>query len=350
MEYAKGDAIFASSFVLMTITMNPNMKIVGLGNALADVLTPIRSDRVLETLTFERGGMYLVDHAKHVEIARRTAGVERTIVSGGSAANTVRGLARLGLESAYIGKVGEDEVGRFLEEEFREYGVTPFLLHASTPTGRCMVLVSSDGERTMATYLGAAVELTDDDLLPSFYSGYDLLHIEGYLVQNHALIAGAIRKARKAGLKVSLDMASFNVVEENLEFLQGLVAEGVDILFANEEEARSFTGREPADAVREMARMCEVAIVKIGDKGSLVAAGETVYSVAARPADVVDTTGAGDLYASGFLFGLSRELPLETCGRIGSLVAAEVIAEVGPAIPEEKWPGIRQRMADILHP
>ncbi len=319
-------------------------KIVGLGNALADILIRIPADDLLEQLGFGRGSMNLVGHETHRHIARLTEGLAHTVVSGGSAANTVRGLAQLGVEASYIGKIGRDRVGAFLQGEFHSLGVRPQLIHSQTPTGQSMILISPDGERTMATFLGAAIELAPEEITPRLFEGYDLVHIEGYLVQDHALIRRAVQTARAAGLQVSLDLASYNVVEENLEVLHEL-AEGVDILFANEEEARAFTGAEPAAAAEELARRCGIAVVKVGAHGSLIAAGDERIAIEAVPAEVVDTTGAGDLYAAGFLYGFSQGHDLRRSGEIGSLVAARAIESVGTAIPEEVMQTICRELA-----
>lgn len=319
-------------------------KIIGLGNALADILTRISSEEILEKLGFGRGTMNLVGIESHERIAELTEKLKHEVVSGGSAANTVRGLARLGIPCSYIGKIGPDSVGSFMKDEMQALGVHPQLIGSDTPTGRCRVLISPDGERTMATFLGAAVELTPEEIGPEMFRGYDILHIEGYLVQNHELIRQAVRKAKAAGLTVSLDMASYNIVEENLGFLKELVSEYVDLLFANEEEARVFTGKEPEEAVREIASYCETAVVKTGEKGSLICSGGEVIEIAAVPAQVVDTTGAGDLYATGFLYGLSKGLPLRRCGEIGSLVAARAIETVGPTVTEENLQRIREEL------
>ncbi len=322
-------------------------KIIGLGNALADILVETENDSILRDLGFGRGSMNLVDRAIHERIQRLTDGKEVAVVSGGSAANTVRGLARLIPDCRYIGKIGRDNLGRYMEEEMWRLSVDTRFIHSATPTGRCMVLISPDGERTMATFLGAAVELVPEEIRVEMFRGYDILHIEGYLVQDHALIEHAVRKARKEGLAISLDMASYNVVEENLEFLKRLFEESVDILFANEQESLAFTGLPPEEAARKLARDCSVAVVKTGAEGSLVACGDDLVKVEAVPVSPVDTTGAGDLYASGFLYGLSRELPLGVCGQIGSLIASYVITVTGPAIPEESWPEIRRKIGEL---
>ena len=324
--------------------------IIGLGNALADVLINIESDGVIGELSFERGSMNLVGRDVHEKISSLTTGANISYMSGGSAANTVRGLARLGVRTGYIGKIGQDTVGVHIEKEFAEHEVEYMLMRSGNPTGQCMVLVSADGERTMATYLGAAVELEGHEITPADFNGYGILHIEGYLVQNHALIRDTVKKAKAEGLIISLDMASFNVVEENKEFLRALVDEYVDIVFANEDEAKSFTGLEPEEALHEMAGMCNIAVVKLGGNGSLIKSGGEVFRIAAGEADVVDTTGAGDLYASGFLYGLINGLSIGESGRIGSLVASKVIEETGPAISPAVWPEIRTALGLIMNP
>lgn len=316
-------------------------RIIGLGNALADILTQIESDEPLGKLGFGRGSMNLVGRDTHEHISELTAGMENKVVSGGSAANTIRGLARLGIPCSYIGKIGPDTVGDFMRSEMKALGVHPQLIETDTPTGRCMVLISPDGERTMATFLGAAVELAHHEITLEMFEGYDILHIEGYLVQNHDLIREAVRKAKEAGLKISLDMASYNVVEENHAFLTGLVRDYVDLLFANEEEARVFTGKEPEEAVLDIAAICEIAVVKTGPKGSLISVSGEITTIEAIPAEVVDTTGAGDLYATGFLYGLSIGLPLRECGEIGSLVAAKAIETIGPTLTPTSLEEIR---------
>ena len=313
-----------------------NKRIIGLGNALADILTRIESDTLLDDLGFGRGSMHLVQREVHNRIEKLTGGLDRTVIPGGSAANTIRGLGQLGVECSYIGKIGRDPVGDFIQEQMTDLGVTPQLIRSNTPTGQCMVLVSADGERTMATFLGAAIELTGDEIEPEMLSSYDMLHIEGYLVQNHDLIRQAVQKAKAAGLTVSLDMASYNVVEENLYFLKELVAGYVDLLFANEDEARAFTGLEPKEAVREIGKLCDIAVVKTGEKGSLIACRGEVIPIEPVPARVVDTTGAGDLYATGFLYGLSKGLPLRDCGGIGSLTAAKAIETLGPTLTDDR--------------
>jgi len=311
--------------------------VLGIGNALIDVLIPIADDAVLEKFGLAKGSMTLVDAKLSAEIKKETETGNRSIQTGGSAANTIHGIAKLGGACGYIGKISDDEYGHFYLNDFRNNGINTHFYFSETGTGHATGLISPDSERTFGTYLGAAMELTAGEMNPEVFAGYGILHIEGYLVQNHALIEKAMQLAKENGLLVSIDMASFNIVAANLEFLQRMVREYVDIVFANEDEAQAFTGKEPEEALAEIAAMCRIAVVKLGARGSLIQAGSSVVKIDAIKAKSVDTTGAGDIYASGFLYGLSENLSLEASGKIGSLLAGNVVEVLGAKIPEEIW-------------
>ena len=181
------------------------------------------------------------------------------------------------------------------------------------------------------------MELHPDMLNENQFSAYNYFHFEGYLVPNHELVSKSISLAKKNGAKISIDMASYNIVEENLEFLKQIIADHVDIVFANEEEAKSLTGKEPEDALNEISEMCDIAVVKIGSKGSLIKQGKNIYKVGIIKVDSKDTTGAGDLYASGFIYGLLQGYPLDKCGRIGALLSGKVIEVIGARMDEVRW-------------
>ncbi len=320
------------------------MKIIGIGNALVDVLTQMEDDRLLEELELPRGSMQLVDAERSAQIQEKSKNLEKQRASGGSAANTIHGLAKLGMETAFIGSVGKDETGRFFEKDLKNSGITPILFYSDTASGISNVMISPDGERTLGTFLGAALELGPEMLSKENFEGYDILHVEGYLVQNHALLETILKLAKEAGLKVSLDLASYNVVEDNLDFLHDMVKNYVDIVFANEEESKAFTGKEPEEALDDIARLTDIAVVKVGSKGSMVKQGETVTKISPIKARAVDTTGAGDLYASGFLYGLANDLGFEKAGYVGSLLSGTVIEVVGAKFGEDKWNEIRDKV------
>ncbi|MBE6196312.1 MAG: adenosine kinase [Rikenellaceae bacterium] len=314
-------------------------KVIGIGNALTDMLVNLKSDSVLGRFQLKKGSMSLVDTALQTEISKSVAGLPYSLSLGGSAGNTIRAMARLGAKVGFIGKVGRDTTGDFFQQALENLGVEPIILRGEQKSGKCVSLISPDGERTMVTYLGAALEMKAHEILPTIFDGYDCLYVEGYLVQDHELIRSAMHTAKACGLKVAIDLASFNVVEENLEFLRGLVRDYVDILFANEDEARAFTGEaEPLNALNTISEMCDLVIVKIGMKGALIKRHEEVVHVGIMAAAKrVDTTGAGDFYAAGFLAAYCEGLSLRQCGTIGAITAGKVIEVVGTTFGEEAW-------------
>ncbi len=334
--------------------MKPNEKpakkaILGIGNALVDVMFSLSDDNLLNQFGLPKGSMTLVDAPLSEKIQAGAKHLPREIHTGGSAANTIHGIAKLGGSCGYLGKISKDEFGDFFQSEFERENIRTHLFYSATATGKATALISADSERTFGTYLGAAMELSAKDLSESEFDNYGYLHIEGYLVQNHALIETAVKMAKNAGLKVAIDMASFNVVEANLDFLKKLVAEYVDIVFANEEEAKSFTGFEPEDALNAIAGICEIAVVKIGANGSLIKRGNELVRIAAIPAKSIDTTGAGDIYASGFLYALSEGYPLEKAGTLGSFLSGKVVEVMGAKIPDSQWPALLEETSKILN-
>lgn len=321
-----------------------------MGNALVDVLMQVNDETILRDLGLPKGSMQLVDRAMADKVQSIAGTNGNTRASGGSAANTIHGLAELGAETGFIGKVGRDDWGDFFRSDMVARNIQPFLLESNTESGRAMALITPDSERTFATFLGAAVEMTASDLTSDLFSAYGYFHIEGYLVQNRTLIEAALKMAKSKGLKISLDLASFNVVEDNLDFLQEMVAEYVDILFANEEEARAFTGGlEHEKALDSMSVMADIVVLKQGAKGSLIKYSGTTVKIETVKANVIDTTGAGDLYAAGFLYGLINGFSLEKCGRMGALLSAKVIEVIGPKMDQKKWAEIRTAAALILN-
>lgn len=230
-------------------------RVIGIGNALTDMLVNLESDSVLRKYLLEKGSMSLVDSKLQTEISKSVAGLPYSLSLGGSAGNTIRAMARLGCGTGFIGKVGPDTTGDFFEQALANLGVKPFIFRGSERSGKCVALISPDGERTMITHLGAALELTAADVRADIFEGFDCVYIEGYLVQNHELIEHTARTAKERGLQVAIDLASFNIVKENLDFLRALVEKYVDIVFANEDEAIAFTGEnEPINALQAISQ------------------------------------------------------------------------------------------------
>ncbi|MBN2519911.1 MAG: adenosine kinase [Bacteroidales bacterium] len=321
--------------------------VLGIGNALVDILTQINDDNILTSLSLPKGSMQLVNNNVAADVIAKTNHLKREQTSGGSAANTIHGLASLGISTGFIGKVGNDELGNFFRDDMIKNNIDPKLLLGNNPTGNAIALISPDSERTFATYLGAAIELSESDLKDKFFNGYKYFHIEGYLVQNKELIRKALIMAKNHKMIVSLDLASFNVVESNIEFLKEMANEYVDILFANEEEAKSFTGKTEEEALNEMSCYCNISVLKIGKRGSLIKHGNDIYRIKATEQKAIDTTGAGDLYAAGFLYGMIHKLDLNKCGNIGSIVSGHVIEVIGPKINNKTWNIIKKDIAKL---
>jgi len=316
-------------------------KIIAIGNALVDVLVRMEDEQLLSKFNIAKGSMQLVDKEKSKEVETALYEYKKHMASGGSAANAIRGMAMLGIDVGFIGKVGDDTLGSFFYEDMEKIGVKTILLQSATETGRAIAMVSPDSERTFATYLGAAIELTSNDITSDVFKGYDVYHVEGYLVYNHELIRSTVEMASKAGLKISLDLASYNVVGDNREFLTELVKNYVDIVFANEEEAKAFCGCDPYEAVDMLGKMCEVAVVKIGKEGSLIRKGNEFARVQSIHANAIDTTGAGDLFASGFLYGYANGFDIEKSAKIGAIVAGNVVEVMGATMDELRWNNIK---------
>ncbi|MBO8485043.1 MAG: adenosine kinase [Bacteroidetes bacterium] len=324
--------------------------ILGMGNALTDILAVLPDDSFLRQFHLPKGSMQHVDMETGDRIWQTLKPMGVQYVAGGSAANTITGTAIFGMKSGFIGKVGDDELGHLFRSDQEQYGIKSTLLKGKSSSGRAMVFITApNAERTFAVYLGAALELGPDDLKPEYFHGYDYFHIEGYLVQNQSLIRRAIEMARDAGCIISLDMASYNVVESNEAFLHDIVDRHVDIVFANETEARSFTRLDdPKDALDEIARHCSIAVVKIGKDGSMVRQGDEYHYIGAWPADTIDATGAGDTYAAGFLYAHSLGRTLKECGEVGSIIAAKVVEVIGTKIDIPRWKAAKQEIRELL--
>ncbi len=317
-------------------------KVLGLGNALTDMLLQV-SEGDLRELGYPKGSMNLISKQEAAAIQQRFASVRKRLVAGGSACNAISTIASLGGKAAFIGKIGNDEVGDFYREDMLKNNVKPMLLTSQQEMSGCsIVFITPDGERTFATYLGAAAEMQPDDIQKEAFIGYDIFHIEGYLVQNHDLIAKAIRMAKESGCTVSLDLASYNVVNENHLFLKELIRQYVDIVFANEDESFAYTHLNPEESAAKIAEQCDIAIVKVGKRGSYVQQGSQRYHIGAITTNCTDSTGAGDLYAGGFLHALSDGFDLRKCGEIGTIAAGRVVEIIGTKLSEETWEEIRR--------
>jgi sugar/nucleoside kinase (ribokinase family) len=311
--------------------------VVGIGNAIVDIIARC-DDGFLSKHDLAKGFMRLIDaeEANRLYAAMGPA-VER---SGGSAANTIAGLASFGGKCGFIGRVAADQFGGIFRHDIRSLGVAYETPPASdgAPTARCLILVTPDGERTMNTFLGASVDFTAGDLDTALIEAARIVYLEGYLFDRDdakAAFREAAQAAKAAGAKVALSLSDAFCVDRHRADFQAFVRDGADIVFANEKEITSLyevnSFEEAADAALQD---CEMAVLTRSEEGSvIVASGETIEIAAESVPQVVDVTGAGDLYAAGFLYGLTKRAPLAICGQLGSLAAAEVIGHIG-ARPE----------------
>lgn len=329
-------------------------KIIGIGNALVDVLVQMNDDSLLTTFQLPKGGMQLINEQQQQAMSFGMKTLNPKKATGGNAGNAILALANLGMKPGFIGKVGKDEMGDFYAENCKQTGIEAQLTLCDTPTGVANTFISPDGERTFGTYLGAAALMQADEITPQLFRGYQLLHIEGYLVQNHDLMEKICQTAKQEGLKLSIDLGSYNIIQANLSFFQHLVKEYIDIVFANEEECDAFTGtRDPKEGMKRIAKLCTLAIVKLGSKGAMAMWGAssdqygTEVFVPAKKVNVIDTTAAGDFFAGGFLHAFFSGASLEKCLQAGTLLSSNVIQVIGTHLSDETWNEIRSSIKQL---
>ncbi len=306
--------------------------ITGIGNAIVDVLVNVKDDFLVEN-DLTKGAMMLIDEARAAELyGKMPSGIE---CSGGSAGNTMAGVASFGGKGAYIGKVAEDQLGEVFAHDIRSIGVDFQTKPASggPSTARCLIAVTPDAQRTMSTYLGACVELGPDDIDEALIKNSKVTYLEGYLwdkpTAKEAFLKAA-KVAHDAGQKVSLTLSDSFCVDRHRASFQELVAHHVDILFANESEIISlYQASSFEDAKAAVAKRCEIAVLTRSEQGALILSDGDEVAVPAEPTELVDTTGAGDLYAAGFLHGLTSGKSVAECGRLGAIAAAEIISHFG---------------------
>lgn len=316
--------------------------IVGIGSALVDLLAREHNE-FIEKLGVAKGGMNLVDSHYIGKLISQTT-TPPALVPGGSACNTTIGIRKLGGSARFIGKLGQDELGNFFIEDLKKHDVESFLFSSNSPTGCVLSVITPDAQRSMFTYLGAASQMRPEEVTADCFADAAIVHVEGYLLFNRDLMLAALESAKEADALISLDLASFNVVEEARDILDDLIADFVDILIANEDEARAYTGHADEDkALEVLSRNVNVAVLKLGPRGSIVSHNRRKSIIEpVGTGEALDTTGAGDLWASGFLYGLVNGYSIEKSGRLASACGYEVCQVIGASIPEEGWNRIKK--------
>ncbi len=320
--------------------MSQSPVIVGVGAALMDLLVE-EKDEFLGKMGAEKGGMTLVESPVIQSALVGAGGVKSS--PGGSASNTIVGIGSLGGRARMIGRVGRDELGDTFREGLRRAGVEERVrVSGDAETGRVLSVVTPDAQRTMFTFLGASSALHPGDITDADIADSALVHLEGYLLFNRPVMDRVLELARAHKAKVALDLGSFQVVQAMREYLDELFAQRrIDILLANEDEAHAYTGLGESESLERFADHVETAVVKRGKHGALVARGKDRVEVNAHLVKAIDTTGAGDLWASGFLYGLNHGLSLENSANLASRVGAEVVQVLGAVIPSEGWQRIK---------
>ncbi len=324
--------------------------IAGVGSPVVDQVAQVPFT-FIDDIDGDKGGMELVDTEEFASILARLPQPPLS-TPGGSAGNTTFALARLGIASRFLGVVGDDSAGIYYRNAFSMLGGsdTAFRTRPQLPTAQCLSLVTPDGERTMRTHLGAALTLAVEDITEQDFRGCDHAHIEGYLLFNPELMRHALKTAKAAGCTVSVDLASFEVVGAAKAELPELLRNYVDMVFANEEEAEAYAGtHDQRQCLDLLSQCCPTAVIKYGARGAVICNGSEICRVPASPVEqVVDTTGAGDMWAAGFLYGMGRGRTLHQCGECASLLGAAVVQHEGAALPESLWETLLERL-HMLH-
>ncbi|MGC1275968.1 MAG: adenosine kinase [Planctomycetaceae bacterium] len=320
------------------MTDNSRYNVYGVGNALVDVQAQV-GDEMLDDLRFAKGVMTLVDEPTQLRVLASLDGAAIHRCAGGSAANTIMGIADFGGTAAYAGKVADDEVGRFFLEDMRKIGVSIEVPPAAGGhTGTCVILITDDAERTMLTHLGVSATLGPDDVDEAEIAKADYVYIEGYLFaaeNNKAAALKAIELARANGVKVALTVSDPFLIRLFKDQFWELIEGPVDLLFCNLDEARSLTDREdPIECARYIHRHAADVALTLGPNGSLLMTGSELIPIEGVPTAAIDTTGAGDMYAAGLLYGITNGLPWQRAGHLASHAAARIVSQFGARFAE----------------
>ena len=309
--------------------------VIGIGSALLDFIVRV-DDADLDAFGLTKGGMQLIDEGRSREILARLAGREMEISPGGSAANTLAGLAMLGGQGVFLGTVGTDEHGDRYIQETEKSGVKTQISRHDSMTGHAITFITPDSERSFATHLGAALHFGSDNVSEELIKKSKIIHFEGYLFEPPNLREACMRAieiAKRNDVLVSIDLSDPSLIERIRPIFNEVTREYADILFVNEEEAKVFTGKEREDALKDIHDLCQFAVVKLGEEGSLIETGDTVYRIPSYRTDVVNTNGAGDMYDAGVLYGITSGFRADRAGKIGSYLSSKVVSQVGARLP-----------------
>lgn len=337
--------VFIFSLSYLTYGDAQQYAVLGIGAPCMDFLMNVEEQFLLSL--GKKGGSQQTEWSFVEKIIQQSKVQKSYVTAGGSCSNTIKGLSSLGHKCAFFGKLGQDEMGLKYCTSLCSYGIVPLCLSSQQSTQVCMCLISSDGDRTMRCYPGAANELTSDELTETLFQGVKLVHIEGYMLycKDKTFVATAMKLAKEAGAIVSFDLSSYDLIRLHKDRILEILTNYVDIVFANEDEVKELTGKASWEGCKALKEICPIAVVMIGCQGCIVGSGSLVHHSPAIPIKAIDTTGAGELFASGFLHGYLEGLSLERCAQAGNRTGAAVCEIYGAEIPQEKWTEIKTSLA-----
>jgi len=302
--------------------------VVGMGHALMDIIVTVDDD-FLKELDVAKGSMTLIDDTKHAALIKMLSDKDLLKATGGSASNTIKGVSILGGFGAFMGMIGNDDYGKTYEKLLLKSDVKPALGKCGKDTGIAIICITPDGERTMLTYLGAASEFRIENVDEDIIKKSKILHVEGYFIGNpetEKAVMKAMEIAKANHRKISIDLSDPGLIQGKIESIKTLLKEYVDIVFVNEYEAKAFTGVEEEDAVHILSEYCDVAIVKLGAKGSIIKHRNKIHNIPVHKVEVVNTNGAGDAYASGILYAIAHDIPIDKAGTLASYISSKVVS------------------------
>ncbi len=319
-------------------------RVLGAGHACMDLLIPV-SEEFLTLVPGKKGGAQPIEIEKLNSLLIASQ-IKPRLATGGSCANTIKGLASLGEQCAFLSHVGTDALGEHFIQYMKSLGIVGLFSKSIQPTAQVLCLITPDGQRTMRFCAGCSEEMSDNDLHPAYFKSVKLLHIEAYIMRNGHLVESLMQLAKKANAIISIDLSSFELIHQFHEPLTKLLLQYVDIVFANKDETKALTGLDAFKGCFKLQEMCPIAVVLMGKNGCLVGHQGKVMHSPAFPAQVIDSTGAGDLFASGFLYGYLQNDSLAKCARIGNRLGSAIVEVQGTELPAEKWELVRSVLCE----
>lgn len=309
-------------------------RVIGMGQACIDFLIPVDEEFLQHNISGDKGGCIEIDIETLTAILNK-APTPPLVRTGGSCANTIKGLAGLGEKCALLSHVGSDPLGEFFIQRIQNLDITGFFTRSNQHTTQVLCLITPDGQRTMRFCEGPHHKMSDQFFHADYFNGVKLAHFDSYSLFNGHLLENGMLLAEKAKAKISLDLSSFEIVHKFSDRLKHLLTHYVDIVFANQDEVKALTGFEPVEGCLKLQEMCTLSVVLMGSEGCLVGHQGKVFHSPSFPAHVIDTTGAGDLFASGFLYGYLQDFPLNQCAKIGNCLGSAIVEIEGAELSPE---------------